>query len=148
MGGNLSGLAAEREPIESREHQELLLVQAAVDMDGSGATLTFHTSEGQIDFAVTAEQMAAASAEISRAGHLMLRRLAKRTTAKIRSALAELLRSAPRPENIVPVVDRESGDVVVVYRFADRLPLPIRLTLDQIHEARDRMDAERQRVAS
>jgi hypothetical protein len=147
MGENLlSGLAAEREPIESREPQELLLVETDVDMDGSGATITFHTSEGLVHIAVTVDQMAAASAEISRAGLLMLRRLAKRA-AKLRSALAELLRSAPSPESIIPMIDPESGDVVVVYRFADRLPLPVRLTPEQIHTARDRMAEEVRRVA-
>jgi hypothetical protein len=148
MGENLlSGLAAEREPIESREHQELLFVETDVDMDGSGATVTLHTTEGQVDVAMTFDQLTAASAEVARAGHLMLERLAKRPN-KMRSALAALVRGAPTPENIVPVIDRESGDVVVVYRFSDRLPLPVRLTLDQIFAARDGVDTEIQSIAN
>lgn len=123
------------------ENQELLHLQTTIEPDGSSAVMTIHTAEGQIDLAVTIDQMTAASAEIDRAGTLMLSRQMQ-STDRGKSAFAVLKRTAPKAAQIIPTVCRDTGDVIVMYRFADRLPMPIRIALDQLLLARRAIELE------
>lgn len=147
----LGGLAAEAETIdqnqERRLDQELLLLTAAVALDSSSAVVTMHTTEGRIELLARLEVMAEAADEFGNAGMLMLRHQMKGPD-KGKAAFAQLVESAPRPARIVPVIDGQSGDAIVIYRFEDRLPMTVRLTADQIDKGCAALHHERKRKAN
>lgn len=140
--GNVNELGLLAETEDNRATTlELLHIQADVWPDGSTATLSLHTKAGQTDIAVPIGQMTAAIDEMREAGNLMLERQL-RALDKGRSAFVKLMASAPRPVAVEPVIDLTTGDFVFVYRFADRLPLSVRVSMEQILHMRVVCQAE------
>lgn len=143
--GNVNELGLVAETEDNRTQiLELLHIQADVGPDGSSAFLAIHTQHGQIDLAVPIAQMAATIDEVTEAGSLMLQRqLHARDKGK--SAFAKLMQAAPRPSSVAPTIDRATGDIVFVYRFADRLPFTVRVTMEQIIYMRAAFETELRR---
>ncbi len=129
------------------KHLELLHLQADVEPDGSSAILSIHTTEGQLDLSITVEQMSATVAEMWEAGSVMISRQL-RGVDKGRSALVDMIRRAPMAATITPTVDNMTGDVVVVYRFPDRMPISVRVSQEQFLRARAAFTAEIKRSSN
>lgn len=125
---------------------ELLHMHADVEPDGSSAMLSIHTSEGKTDMSITVDQMATTVSEMVEAGSVMMRRQLGED--KGRSVFEHMMRRAPRPSSITPAIDQQTGDVVVFYRFPDRLPFAVRMTQDQILEARAEFLSEMKRSSN
>lgn len=151
MGGivvNRQTAGTDKHDENSKENNELLHLQADVEIDGSAVTLSFHMKAGeQIDLSVPIGQMQHAVTEMGEAGDLMMhRRLIARD--KGRSAFEDLMRASARAKSITPTLDKETGDVVIIYRFPDRMPFSVRVTREQFYEARVVFSAELKRSSN
>jgi hypothetical protein len=150
MGGNAQAggwVAGDTEPIEATQPQELISLHAAVEPDGSAVNLEIQTTRGRIDLAVELAHMPAAAAEIREAENLMMRRRLGACRKRSQSIIQDLMRRAARPATIMPTIDHLTGDCVIVYRFEDRMPLIVRLTMEQLAEVRANFSVELARLA-
>jgi hypothetical protein len=138
-----SGIADE----QATDVLELLHSQSLVGVDGMDATITLQTITGPIELSVHLDQMAAAGVEFGQAGILMLRRQMMGADHG-KEAFEDLMRSAPKPDAVTPIIDPLTGECVVVYRFADRLPFMVRLTMEQIAVALDLLSSEIKRTSN
>lgn len=132
---------------DTKEHLELLHLQADVEPDGSSAILSIHTTEGQLDLAITIEQMSATITEMWEAGSVMIKRQLNGHD-KGRAAFDGIIRRAPLAATITPTIDKLTGDVVVVYRFPDRMPFSVRVSQEQFLRARAAFSAELKRSSN
>lgn len=140
-------IAAETEHIDSAaETLELLHIQACVGQDGSYTKISLHTMAGRTDINIPFAQITAAVAEITEAGETMMRRQLRNGSGK--KAFQDIIRAAPAPSRVSPMVDPETGDCIFIYRFLDRLPRIIRLTMQQMHEARANLALDLKRYAN
>lgn len=147
IGGGRKATVANSSEEQATELPELLLTQSRVGPDGADAKITLQTSSGPLEISVQFDQMAAASLELGQAGVLMLQRRMMRSDGG-NAAFKDLIHAAPRPADITPIIDQATGECVVVYRFEDRLPFVVRLTMEQIAAALDLLSAEVRRSSN
>lgn len=129
------------------ETLELLHMHADVEPDGSSAMLTIHTTEGRQDMSCTIEQMAATVSEMREAGALMMHRQLG-CADKGRSAFEEMIRRAPPAAALRLTICRTTGDVIIVFRFADRMPFSVRVAQDKFFAARAEFSSEIKRSSN
>lgn len=129
------------------EPQQLVGLQTKVCPDGSEATVTIHTATGSVDLNIAFESMAAVQAEIRTASLLMLYRQSMSRDAGA-SAIADLLATALQPAQTDVVVDAKTGDRIFLMHFADRMPIVIRRTPEQLVETLAAVAIEAKRVAN
>lgn len=141
IGGGRKATVVNRSEEKASEVPELLLTQSSVGPDGDDAKITIQTSSGPLELSVQFDQIAAASLELGQAGTLMLRRRLMRADHG-KSAFEDLIRAAPKPADITPIIDKATGECVVIYRFDDRLPFVVRLTMEQIEAALELLSSE------
>lgn len=129
------------------EPQQLFGIQAKVYPDGSKADITLHATTGRVDFTVAFENMAAVQAEIRSASLLMLYRQSMAPDGGAR-AIEDLLATALRPMHTDVSIDTMTGDRVFVMHFADRMPIVIRRTPQQVLETLADLATEAQRASN
>lgn len=131
----------------SIEPQQLVGIQTKVYPDGSKADITLHATTGRIDFTVAFESMAAVQAEIRSASLLMLYRQSMEADGGAR-ALQDLLATALQPTQTDVTIDAKTGDRLFVMHFADRIPIVIRRTAQQVLETLADLASETRRTSN
>lgn len=126
---------------------ELLHIRADVDPDGSSAMLSIDTSEGRSELSITIEQMAATVSEMREAGALMMHRQLG-CADKGRSAFDGMIRRAPQAAAVTLTLCRRTGDVVIVFRFQDRMPFSVRVEQELFFAARAEFSLEIKRSSN
>jgi hypothetical protein len=129
------------------EPQQLVGFQTKVCPDGSEATITIHTATGSVDLNIAFESMASVQAEIRSASLLMLYRQSMNRDAGA-DALSGLLATALQPAQTDVVIDGKTGDRFFLMHFADRMPIVIRRTQEQLSETLADMAIEARRVST
>lgn len=149
MGVSIDGfpaISAEFSDESTVESQYLLGLQAKVHPDGSDAEVVLHTTVGSINLNVPFESMAAAQIEIRSASLLMLYRQSMKKDDGS-GAIDDLICAALQPVD-TSVVIQSNGDRIFILHFADRLPIVIRLTPEQVAESLENLSSETKRVAN
>lgn len=129
------------------EPQQLVGIQTKVSPDGSKADITLHATTGRIDFTVAFESMAEVQAEIRSASLLMLYRQSMKPDGGA-GAISDLLATALRPAHTDVSIDPKTGDRIFVMHFADRMPIVIRRTAEQLIETMAELAVEAKRVSN
>ncbi|TIW28716.1 MAG: hypothetical protein E5V63_04365 [Mesorhizobium sp.] len=127
--------------------QQLVGIQTKVHPDGSTADITLHATTGRVDFTVAFESMAAVQAEIRSASLLMLYRQSMEADGGAK-AISNLLATALQPTHTDVTIDATTGDRLFVMHFADRIPIVIRRTPQQVLETLTELEAEARRVSN
>lgn len=130
-----------------KEYPELLGLQATVHPDGAEAMLMLHMKTGDICIAAKIDQVSAAHMEIRSAAVLMQHRQCMNKDGG-ESSIASLMRSALRPITATCVIDPATGDRFFILQFADRLPIAIRMTPEQVLSHRASEQSESRRMAN
>ncbi|TPN11685.1 hypothetical protein [Mesorhizobium sp. B2-1-2] len=129
------------------EPQQLVGLQTKVCPDGSEATITIHTATGSVDLNIAFDNMAAVQAEIRSASLLMLYRQSMSRDAGAH-AISGLLATALVPAATDVVIDAKTGDRFFLMHFADRMPIVIRRTPEQLSETLADVATEVRRIAN
>lgn len=129
------------------EPQQLVGLQTKVCPDGSEATVTIHTPTGSVDLNIAFESMAAVQAEIRSASLLMLYRQSMKRDAGA-NVVSGLLATALQPAFTDVVIDAKTGDRFFLMHFADRMPIVIRKTPEQVIETLADVAIEAKRVSN
>lgn len=142
------GKSVDAEPAgKSVTTKELLGLRAVVHPDGNDANLTFHTTAGEIHVFAPLEQVAAAQTEIRSAALIMQYRQSMKID-EGENAFDDLLRAALRPVALTVLTDSSTGDRRLAMQFADRLPIVIQMTAQQVFDVLTEFCAEAQRTAN
>jgi hypothetical protein len=136
-----------RVTIGYHETEQLIGLQTKVGPDGSEATITIHTATGSVDLNIAFDSMAAVQAEIRSASLLMLYRQSMSRDAGA-GAVSGLLATALQPEQTDVVIDPKTGDRFFLMHFADRMPIVIRRTAEQLSETLADVAIEARRVSN
>ncbi|ESY89055.1 hypothetical protein X739_00750 [Mesorhizobium sp. LNHC220B00] len=132
LHGDARHSETEVEP-DDRRHQLKLL--ASVAHDGKEATFQVSRGEGsRSGFHVSFGEAANFYHEVRHVTHVMTDRQQMATLGH--DAIADLLRTALCPDSIDFKVDVASGDTFAIYQFTEHAPFVVRMTPQQLHDAR------------
>ena len=127
--------------------QELRGIRSVIHPDGSDAKLTLYTGDGSISMTATLGEISAIDTEIRSAAEIMQYRQAMKKDAGA-AAFEELFLTALRPADIAVIIDKPTGDRLLVLQFTDRLPIVIRLSPEAMETTLRKIGSTAKRIAN
>lgn len=125
------GVVTVQEASELEERVELLGFQSIIHPDGNDAEIILRTTAGRIDLLASLKQIGDIHREAESAAIIMQCRQSIKNDAGV-SAFDDLLRTAVRPTETLCIIEPGTGDRLFVMHFADRLPIVIRMSPEQV----------------